>query len=112
MALQAELHQHVAFEEVEADEEVTRSYTLDRVPPTLQAQLKAYQDHRVSPLNRLRTGSAVVELTVAHDTSTCLRFLGWLHREHEVVPNLQGVFGAVDPPSPTPALLICAPNLS
>ena len=82
--------------EVEEDEVVSRNYTLERVPSYIEEQLKLYTDHRISPLNRMRLGSCVVALTVEHDKSTTLRFLGWLKREHDISPNLKSVFGASD----------------
>ena len=87
---------YVQFKEREVDEQVSRSYTLERIPPALEQALKAYKDHRIAPINRMRNGSACVELTVDSDRSTTLRFLGWLHREHGVTANLKGVFGAAN----------------
>ena len=85
----------LAYQEPECDEEATRVYTLERVPPALETALLDYERFRLEPLNRLRDGSAVVDSTVAADKSTALRFLGWLQREHSVAPELK-VFGATD----------------
>ena len=83
----------LAYQEPECDEEATRVYTLERVPPALEKALLDYERFRLEPLNRLRDGSAVVDSTVTADKSTALRFLGWLQRQHSVVPELK-VFGA------------------
>ena len=87
---------YVQFKEREVDEQVSRSYTLERIPPALEQALKAYKEYRIAPINRMRNGSACVELTVDSDRSTTLRFLGWLHREHGVTANLKVVFGAAN----------------
>jgi hypothetical protein len=83
----------LAYQEPECDEEATRVYTLERVPPALEKALLDYERFRLEPLNRLRDGSAVVDSTVTADKSTALRFLGWLQRQHSVVPELK-VFSA------------------
>lgn len=70
VALQAELHHMVPFVEVEADEAISRSYMLAHVPSALRAHLEAYKAFRQAPLNRLREGGMVVDVTVAHDIST------------------------------------------
>ena len=97
VSLSAELKaSYVQFQEREADEQVSRSYALERIPPALELALRAYKDYRIAPINRLRSGSACVELTVDSDRSTTLRLLGWLHREHGVAANLKAVFGAAN----------------
>ena len=94
VALEAELRaSFVPFEEPECDQQASRVYTLDRIPAALEKALAEYERFRIEPLNRLRDGSAVVDTTVAADRGVVLRFLGWLKREHEVAPNLHGVFG-------------------
>ncbi len=96
MALEAELRAlFVLFEEPECNEQASRVYTLDRIPVALEKVLADYECFRIEPLNRLRDGSAVVDTTVGADCGVALRFLGWLKREHEVVPNLHGIFGTV-----------------
>ena len=39
---------YVQFKEREVDEQVSRSYTLERIPPALEQALKAYKDHRIA----------------------------------------------------------------
>jgi hypothetical protein len=95
VCLQSELHaSFVLYDEPEADEAVGRSYAFERVPAPLERALSLYEQFRISPVNRLRNGSAVVPLTIAHDRSTTLRFLGWLQRTHAIAPCLQSVFGS------------------
>ena len=95
VALQAELHSSfILYEEKEEDEVISRSYTLDRVPKVLEELFQEYSEYRMAPLNRMRSGSAVVELTSQHDVSICKRFLGFLLKEHEVPPNLVSILGA------------------
>ena len=48
---------------VEADEEVSRSYSLVKVPKKLQTDLDELRDHRTRLLNRFRRGAAVVDTT-------------------------------------------------
>ena len=74
-----------------ADDEKATRWTLPSVPLALRKELDAYTVHRTAPLNRQRDGSCVVDLTVGGDKATTLRFLGWLHATHDIVPGL-GVF--------------------
>lgn len=83
---------YVPYAETEADEDQARSWTLTRISPALERDLQAFAKYRADPLNRLRDGSAVVDVTVGGDIATCKRFLGYLQAEHEVPPGL-GVFG-------------------
>ena len=48
------------------------------VSPALEAELKAFDEYRAAPLNRHRSGSAVVSATRASDRARILRFLSWL----------------------------------
>lgn len=73
------------------DDEKAKSWTLPSVPVALRKELDAYTLHRTEPLNRLRDGSCVVDITVGSDKATTLRFLGWLAAEREITPGL-GVF--------------------
>ena len=69
-----------------ADDEKATRWTLPSVPLALRKELDAYTVHRTAPLNRQRDGSCVVDLTVGGDKATTLRFLGWLHATHDIVP--------------------------
>ena len=74
---------------VEADEEVTRSYALTRVPKKLQSDLDELKDHRTRLLNRFRRGAAVVDTTYGvlrargepHAAQTLTLWVGRVHRE-------------------------------
>ena len=48
---------------VQADEELSRSYALTKVPKRLQSDLDELRDHRTRLLNRFRRGAAVVDTT-------------------------------------------------
>jgi hypothetical protein len=89
--LATELVQYVPLAGDVADDEKAKSWTLPSVPSALKAELDAYSLHRTEPLNRLRDGSCVVDLTVGGDKATTLRFLGWLLAVKEITPGL-GVF--------------------
>ena len=94
MPLQAELlHCHVAYEESKAEQEASKTFRIDPVPPALAAQLTAYKDWRLSPLNFQRSGAAVVDVTAENDCSTMLRFLGYAVQEHAFDPSL-AIFGS------------------
>ena len=86
-----ELVQMVEYEIAEEDETKAESTKLDRIPPALVKELEDYVAFRCEPLNRLRTGAAVVDTTVGNDKATVLRFLGFLKSTHEISPGL-GVF--------------------
>ena len=86
-----ELVQMVEYEVSQADETKAESTKLERIPPALVKELEEYVQFRCEPLNRLRTGTAVVDTTVSNDKATVLRFLGHLKTTHEIVPGL-GVF--------------------
>ncbi len=75
------------------NQQASRVYTLVRIPVAPEKALKEYERFRIEPLNRPRDGSTVVGTTVAADRGVVMRFLGWLKREHELSPNLHGVFG-------------------
>ena len=61
---------------------------LTRVPAALTAELQGFADYRMSPLQRQRDGSAVVDITLSADRRTCLAFLGYLSAEHDIQPGL------------------------
>ena len=86
------LHTAVPFEVTEAEQEAVKIYKLDRIPPALEAQLTAFRDWRLEPLNYQRTGNAVVDVTQANDRSTALRFLAFCKMEKDMNPSL-AVFG-------------------
>ena len=86
-SIEAELHSGFAsFKDDADDDEKVQTYKLSPVPPSLVAEFKAYSDYRLEPLNRMRDGSCVVELTASSDVATCTRFLGWLHATQPDVP--------------------------
>ena len=91
--LQAELlHTHVRYEETPEEQEVVKTYRLDRVPPALEKQLSDYKDWRLCPLNYQRPGNAVVDVTADNDCSTVLRFLFFTKETYDLEPSLD-VFG-------------------
>jgi hypothetical protein len=95
-SLFAELHGLFApYESDEIDEEKAVSFALSPVPQALLGDFKAYKDYRLEPLNRMRDGSCVVDLTAASDVSTSTRFLGWLVATQPDLPALrvEAVFG-------------------
>ena len=97
-SLEAELHSgYVSFQADAEDEEKVRqqSHTLSPVPPALLAAFQAYTDYRLEPLNRMRDGSCVVEVTASSDVATTTRFLGWLRATQPDAPplGLESVMG-------------------
>ena len=87
------LHTAVPYEVTEAEQEAVKVYKLERVPRALEAQLDAYRDWRLQPLNYARTGGAVVDITQANDRATALRFLAFCKMEKGLEPSL-AVFGS------------------
>ena len=70
-------------------------YTLDPVPPQLEAQLAAFAKHRTAPLNMARRNAACEQTTFANDRGHVLRFLGYLQAEQSVkVSGLVQVFAS------------------
>ena len=94
--LAAELTTMPAFQTHDEDEEVAEtSWKLPSVPAALARELEAYAAFRTEPLNRVRAGSAVMDITVGNDRAVALRFLGWLLATHAIAPGL-GVFGKAE----------------
>ena len=62
---------------------------LDPVPQRVADQLAAYEQHRMAPFNRHRTGAQVVTLTVESDKSNALRWLGYVKAHHGQEPRLE-----------------------
>jgi hypothetical protein len=50
-----------------------RSYTLQRIPPSLQRELDTFKDFRIKRLNRHRRGAAVQDSTYSNDKGSALR---------------------------------------
>ena len=72
--------QHVEFEPID-------------VTPQLEAELRAFQAHRVTPLNQARKGVAVTQATCESDRVRVLRFLAWLRSTYKLKsPPALGVF--------------------
>ena len=69
-------------------------YRLTEMPLSMAAELEAFEKYRTIKVNRLRSSSACVPITVANDTARCRRFLGWLHSEG-LLPDGADVFTAV-----------------
>ena len=80
------LHELVAdfepFAEVEQDN--VKCPSLHPISPRLAKQLEEYKAFRTANLNRLRTGTKVVDVTFESEKSTLLRFLGWCKTVHEI----------------------------
>ena len=94
VAFQDELRQSILFADDERDESLSRTYKLARPPAHVTAKLEKYKAYKLLPVNRLRDGSACVELTVSHDIETTLRFLGFLKAEEGVDPDFAIFTGA------------------
>ena len=62
-----ELQQMPAFSAVADDEERTRSYVLQRIPPALKRELDAYILHRTSTFAARRQGGAVQSVSAECD---------------------------------------------
>ena len=62
------------------------------VSPNLEKQLQAFEQHRISTINRQRQGKAVAKITVAYDRRSILHFLAWLQHEKEVAAPSLGIF--------------------
>ena len=88
--LHAELiHTMIPYEETAEEKEVVqRTWTLDRVPASLEKQFAEYKDWRLSPLNFQRQGNAVVDTTAQSDRGTTQRFLAYCQQEHGIAPTL------------------------
>jgi hypothetical protein len=88
--LHAELiHTMIPYEETAEEKEVVkRTWTLDRVPASLEKQFSDYKDWRLSPLNFQRQGNAVVDTTANSDRGTTQRFLAYCQAEHGIAPTL------------------------
>ena len=88
--LHAELiHTMIPYEETAEEKEVVqRTWTLDRVPASLEKQFSDYKDWRLSPLNFQRQGNAVVDTTAQSDCGTTQRFLAYCQAEHGIAPTL------------------------
>lgn len=80
-------------DEADQEESHAESYALATVSDELRADFVAYEQHRTTPINRRREGSACLELTVANDRANALRFLGWLEATEGIEPSLGAVFG-------------------
>ena len=66
-----ELHQMPALKGDAEDDDKLQSFTLSPLPPALEQEYATYKDYRLEPLNRMRDGSCVVDLTASNDVSTC-----------------------------------------
>ena len=88
--LHAELiHTMIPYEETAEEREVVqRTWTLDRVPASLEKQFLEYKDWRLCPLNFQRQGNAVVDTTAQSDRGTTQRFLAYCQQEHGIAPTL------------------------
>jgi hypothetical protein len=88
--LHAELiHTMIPYEETAEEKEVVqRTWTLERVPASLEKQFSDYKDWRLSPLNFQRQGNAVVDTTANSDRGTTQRFLAYCQAEHGIAPTL------------------------
>ena len=88
--LHAELiHTMIPYQETAEEKEVVqRTWTLDRVPASLEKQFLDYKDWRLSPLNFQRQGNAVVDTTAQSDRGTTQRFLAYCQQEHGIAPTL------------------------
>ena len=63
------------------------------VTPKLEAELSAFQAHRVTPLNQARKGAAVTQATCESDRVRVLRFLAWLRSNYKLKsPPTLGIF--------------------
>ena len=91
------LHTCVPYETTPAEQEAVKVYKLERVPPALEAQLDAFRDWRLEPLNYQRTGNAVVDVTAANDRATAMRYLAYCQMEKDLEPSL-AIFGRADLP--------------
>jgi hypothetical protein len=69
-------------------------YTLSDVPPALAADLDAFEQWRLQPLQQARDGVSVTDITARGNRADALRLLGYLHAQKGVPPNLSGVFGS------------------
>ena len=67
---------------VEADD--AKVAALHPIGPQLTKELQAYHSFRTATLNRLRTGTKVVDITFEHEKQTLLRFLGWCKTVHGI----------------------------
>ena len=82
------LHTTIPYIESEQDKAVAKRWKIETIPPALVKQLDAYRDWRLQPLNYLRCGNAVVDVTADGDRGNVLRFLAFCHHEHAVPPSL------------------------
>ena len=63
------------------------------VTPQLEAELRGFRAHRVTPLNQTRKGVAVTQATCESDRVRVLRFLAWLRSTYKLKsPPALGVF--------------------
>ena len=80
------LHELVAdfepYAEIEADD--AKVVALSQISSRLAKELKEYHAFRTATLNRLRTGTKVVDITFEHEKQTLLRFFGWCKTIHGI----------------------------
>ena len=73
------LHELVAdfepFAVIEDDD--SKVQKLQTLSSTLKQELAAWRSFRSSPLNRLRVGTKVTDVTHESEVATVLRFFGW-----------------------------------
>ena len=92
------LHELVAdFEPyAEVEEDNLKVAKLQTLSPALKKELAEWRAFRSSPLNRLRVGTKVAEMTHESEAATVLRFFGWLKEKRAVAEPTLRVFRQPD----------------
>ena len=67
------------------DEERLKTYILQRVPPALRCELDAFLLFRTETFAARRAGGAVQSISAEADTTTLLRFFGWMQHTNRPV---------------------------
>ena len=92
------LHELVAdfepYAEIDSDNDKVPS--LHPISPRLAKELEAYKSFRTATLNRLRTGTKIVDITFEHEKATLLRFLGWCKTVHGVTEPTMAVLQSAE----------------
>ena len=92
------MHELVAdfepYADVEADN--CKVTALHPISARLAKELQEYKSFRTATLNRLRTGTKVVDVTFEHEKQTLLRFLGWCKTVHGIEQPTMEVLQAAE----------------
>ena len=82
------------YAEIEADN--AKCPSLHPISARLAKELQEYYAFRTATLNRLRTGTKVVDITFEHEKQTLLRFLGWCKTIHSIAEPTMAVLQSTD----------------